>query len=80
MDGSGADIFEFPGGGVHIIEYFSTKDGIRYWVLRRAKIKFSYLGMFDNTVGGSFRSSKNPVEYIIREAEEEVFFPQDFIR
>lgn len=37
MDGSGADIFGFPGGGVHMIGYFNTKHGLRYWVLDEQK-------------------------------------------
>lgn len=80
MDGSGADIFDFPGGGVDMIEYFTTKEGPRYWVPRRALMKFNYPGMLDNTVGGSLRSGEDPVDCIIREAEEEAFLPREFTR
>jgi len=80
MDGSGADIFGFPGGGVHMIGFFNTKDGPRYWVPRRAKTKLSCPGMLDNTVGGSLRSGEDPVECIIREAEEEASLSPEFTR
>ncbi|KAH8598191.1 thiamine pyrophosphokinase [Bisporella sp. PMI_857] len=80
MDGSGAGILRFPGGGVHMIGYFNTKDGLRYWIPRCAQTKLSYPGMLDNTVGGSLQSGEDPVECIIREADEEASLSQDFTR
>ena len=65
---------------VHMIAYTKTQDGLEYWVPRRSKTKMSYLGKFDNTVGGSLTSGEKTIDCMVRESAEEASLPESYSR
>lgn len=54
--------------------------GIKIWVPRRAKNKSTYPGMLDNTVAGGMPSGEQPLECLVREADEEASLPEELVR
>ena len=82
MDGCSVDLFGIVNFGVHMIAYVDTKEGRKFWVARRAKMKMkmSYPGLLDNTVGGGLRSGEKPVDCVVREAAEEGAIPEAYTR
>jgi isopentenyldiphosphate isomerase len=82
IDRCGANLFSFPGYGVHMTGYTTTPSGEihRIWVPRRSFTKSTYPGMLDNTVGGTLRAGETPLECIIRESCEELCIPEEYTR
>jgi isopentenyldiphosphate isomerase len=60
--------------------YANTPDGIKSWVPRRSRLKPTYAGMLDNTDGGSLPVGEQPIDCIVREAEEEASIPPEYTR
>jgi isopentenyldiphosphate isomerase len=80
LDGAGVDAFGIVNYACHLIAYVMTKDGMKYWVPRRAKTKRSFPDMLDNTVGGSLSSGEKPIDCIVRECAEEASLPVEYTR
>jgi Isopentenyldiphosphate isomerase len=71
--------------GVHMTAFIRRKDNssrydFRIWVPKRAASKSSFPGMLDNTVAGGLMTDEDPLECIIREADEEASLPEDYMR
>ena len=70
--------------GVHMTAY--TRDGGagdgagRMWVARRAATKPTYPGMLDNSAAGGLMTGEDPLECIVREADEEADLQAAFLR
>jgi 8-oxo-dGTP pyrophosphatase MutT (NUDIX family) len=80
LDGAGVDTLGIVNYACHMITFVTMKDGLKYWVPRRAKTKLSYPNMLDNTVGGSLRSGEKPIDCIVRESAEEASLPAEYTR
>ncbi|KAF8861834.1 NUDIX domain-containing protein [Acephala macrosclerotiorum] len=83
IERSGSALFGIVTYGVHMTGY--TKDptashGIKIWVPRRARTKSTYPGMLDNTVAGGMATGEDPLECVIREADEEASLPSNLVR
>src|SRR3569833_3149897 len=66
--------------GVHMTAYTEapgSSHGLKIWVARRAVHKSSYPGMLDYTVAGGLMSGEDPLECMVREADEEAAMPED---
>lgn len=77
MVGSGLPLFGVVVSRIHMIAYTKTKEGFKYWVPRRSKMKLSYPGKFDNTVGGSLASGETTIDCMVRGSTEEAYLPED---
>lgn len=69
--------------GVHMIAYVkdaTAPHGMKLWVPRRAKHKSTFPGMLDNTVAGGLCTGEDPLECLIREADEEASLPSATVR
>jgi len=69
--------------GVHMTAYTvapGSSHGLKIWVARRAVHKSSYPGMLDNTVAGGLMTGEDPLECMVREADEEAALPEDVMR
>lgn len=69
--------------GVHLSAFVrdpTASYGIKLWIPRRAKSKQTYGGMLDNTVAGGMATGEEPLECVIREAEEEASLPAEIVR
>ncbi|KFA77072.1 hypothetical protein S40288_07962 [Stachybotrys chartarum IBT 40288] len=69
--------------GVHMIAYVddpSAPFGVRMWVPKRAADKSTFPGMLDNTVAGGLTTGEDPLECVIREADEEASLPDALVR
>lgn len=66
--------------GVHMTAYVRAKEGVKFWVPRRARNKQTYGGMLDNTVAGGISTGEVPFECLVREASEEASLPEDLVR
>lgn len=66
--------------GVHMVAYVNTEHGMKIWAPRRAKTKQTYPGMMDNSVAGGISTGEEPLECLIREAEEEASLPAGYVR
>ncbi|KAJ5042477.1 uncharacterized protein L3040_005021 [Drepanopeziza brunnea f. sp. 'multigermtubi'] len=69
--------------GVHMTAYTRDMDasfGIKIWVPRRASTKQTYPGMLDNTVAGGMATGEQPLECVVREAQEEASLPEGLVR
>jgi 8-oxo-dGTP pyrophosphatase MutT (NUDIX family) len=60
--------------------YVRAKEGVKFWVPRRARNKQTYGGMLDNTVAGGISTGEVPFECLVREASEEASLPEDLVR
>ncbi|KAI1633142.1 NUDIX domain-containing protein [Biscogniauxia mediterranea] len=69
--------------GVHMMCFVrdeAASHGLRIWVPRRAANKSTYPNMLDNTVAGGLMTGEDPLECIIREADEEADLPEALVR
>ncbi|SPO02641.1 related to thiamin pyrophosphokinase [Cephalotrichum gorgonifer] len=69
--------------GVHLTAFVRCKDssyGLKIWVPTRAATKSSFPGMLDNTVAGGLTAGEDPLECVIREADEEASLPEALVR
>jgi 8-oxo-dGTP pyrophosphatase MutT (NUDIX family) len=69
--------------GVHMLAYVrdeSAPYGIKFWVPKRAADKSTFPGMLDNTVAGGLMTGEDPLECVIREADEEADLPDALVR
>lgn len=70
--------------GVHMTAYTrgpaATGGELRMWVARRAANKPTYPGMLDNSAAGGLMTGEDPLECIVREADEEADLPASFLR
>jgi 8-oxo-dGTP pyrophosphatase MutT (NUDIX family) len=69
--------------GVHMTAYVrsdASAHGIKIWVPKRSASKSTFPGMLDNTVAGGLMTGEDPLECIIREADEEASLPEDVVR
>lgn len=83
VERSGSALLGIVTYGVHMTGFTRVKDasyGIKIWVPRRARTKSTYPGMLDNTVAGGMASGEDPLECVIREADEEASLPSSLVR
>lgn len=80
MERAASALFGIVTYGVHMTAYVRAEEGLKIWVPRRAKTKQTYPGMRDNTVAGGISTGEEPLECLIREAEEEASLPADYVR
>ncbi|KAF4555582.1 Thiamine pyrophosphokinase-like protein [Elsinoe fawcettii] len=70
--------------GCHLTAYVrEEKDGkveLKIWVPRRARSKQTYGGMLDNTVAGGLATGEQPLECLLREAQEEASLPEEQLK
>ncbi len=69
--------------GVHMTAYTpsaGSSHGIKIWVPKRAATKSTYAGMLDNTVAGGLVAGEDPLECMIREADEEASLAEAVVR
>ncbi|KAG6042150.1 hypothetical protein E4U41_004954 [Claviceps citrina] len=69
--------------GVHMTAYVrepSAPNGMLIWVAKRSANKSTFPGMLDNAVAGGLVAGENPLECIIREADEEASLSEDVVR
>lgn len=69
--------------GVHLTAYVpdtAAPHGLRLWVPRRAAGKSTFPGMLDNTVAGGLMTGEDPLDCVVREADEEASLPDDVVR
>ncbi|KAI1485101.1 NUDIX domain-containing protein [Biscogniauxia mediterranea] len=69
--------------GVHMMCFVrdeAASHGLKIWVPRRAANKSTYPNMLDNTVAGGLMTGEDPLECIIREADEEADLPSALVR
>ncbi|KAH6635221.1 NUDIX hydrolase domain-like protein [Chaetomium sp. MPI-SDFR-AT-0129] len=74
--------------GVHMVAFVRNNgdDGaksqydLRIWVPKRSATKTSYPGMLDNTAAGGLMTDEDPLECIMREADEEASLPEAYMR
>ncbi|KAL1899006.1 hypothetical protein Cpir12675_001666 [Ceratocystis pirilliformis] len=69
--------------GAHLNSWVRSSDsrgGIKLWIGRRAADKPTYPRMLDNTAAGGMVTGEDPLECIIREADEEASLPESIIR
>lgn len=68
--------------GIHLTLY--TQDaGSEFpsiWISKRSQTTANYSGMLDNTVSGGYRTGEDPLQTVIREAEEEASIPAKLVR
>lgn len=50
------------------------------WIPKRSATTVNYSGMLDNTMAGGYRTGEDPLQTVIREAEEEASIPADLVR
>jgi len=58
----------------------TASHGLKFWIPRRAESKQTYGGMLDNTVAGGMATGEEPLECVIREAQEEASLPEHVVR
>ena len=69
--------------GVHMTAYVlddSAPHGIKIWVPRRAADKSTFPNMLDNTAAGGLMTGEDPLDSMVREADEEASLPEDIVR
>ncbi|KAI1498167.1 NUDIX domain-containing protein [Biscogniauxia marginata] len=80
---SGTGMFGVMRYGVHMTGYVrddTASHGIKIWVPRRAADKSTYPNMLDNTVAGGLMTGEDPLECMIREADEEANLAEPLVR
>lgn len=83
VERTAAALFGIVTYGSHLTAYVkdhTASHGIKLWIPRRSKSKGTYAGMLDNTVAGGMATGEEPLECIIREAEEEASLPDEVVR
>lgn len=82
VERSAAGLFGIMRFGVHMTAFVRCKSsfGMKIWVPKRSGGKSTYPSMLDNTVAGGLMTGENPLECIIREADEEASLPEEFVR
>ncbi|KAK0673503.1 NUDIX hydrolase domain-like protein [Cercophora samala] len=68
--------------GIHLSIYTYEK-GNKFpsiWISKRSQRTANYSGMLDNTVAGGYRTGEDPLQTVIREADEEASIPADLVR
>ncbi|KAF3767486.1 hypothetical protein M406DRAFT_338244 [Cryphonectria parasitica EP155] len=83
MERSSMGLWGYMRYGIHLIAYVrcpTAPHGIKLWVPKRSKLKNAWPGMFDNTVAGGLTTGEEPLECVIREADEEASLPEYIIR
>lgn len=83
VERTSAALFGIVMYGSHLTAYVkddTASHGIKLWIPRRSRTKMTYAGMLDNTVAGGMATGEDPLECIIREAEEEASLPYDVVR
>ncbi|KAK4182679.1 hypothetical protein QBC35DRAFT_478849 [Podospora australis] len=53
---------------------------VHIWISTRSQTTANYAGMLDNTMAGGYRTGEDPIQTVIREAEEEASMPADLVR
>ena len=66
--------------GIHMTAFVRSSLGLKIWVPRRSYNKQTFGGRLDNTVAGGLASGEQPLEALIREAEEEASLPAELVR
>ncbi|KAI9770626.1 MAG: hypothetical protein M1840_003218 [Geoglossum simile] len=66
--------------GVHMTAFVRSSLGLKIWVPRRSYNKQTFGGLLDNTVAGGLTSGEQPLETLVREAEEEASLPAELVR
>lgn len=69
--------------GVHLTAYVvdrAAPHGLKMWVPKRSATKSTFPGMLDNTVAGGLMTGEDPLECVIREADEEASLPNEIVR
>ncbi|KAI5923633.1 NUDIX domain-containing protein [Camillea tinctor] len=69
--------------GVHMMGFVrdeTASHGMKIWIPRRAANKSTYPNMLDNTVAGGLMAGEDPLECVIREADEEADLPEALVR
>jgi 8-oxo-dGTP pyrophosphatase MutT (NUDIX family) len=82
VERSASPLFGILTYGVHMTAFVRSKGsshGIKVWIPRRAAGKQTYGGMLDNTVAGGMATGEQPLDCLIREAEEEASLPRDLV-
>ena len=80
MEVLAVDSFGIVGKGVHLIAYAMTKNGLKYWIQRRSRMKSTYPGMLDSTAAGNLLSNEKPLNGMVREAAEEAGIDEGYAR
>ncbi|TDZ17369.1 Uncharacterized protein C8034_v000376 [Colletotrichum sidae] len=83
MERTACGLFGVTRYGVHLTAYVrcpTASHGIMMWVPRRSPTKSTFPGMLDNTVAGGLMTGEDPLECVIREADEEADLPAEVIR
>ncbi|TDZ27599.1 Uncharacterized protein CTRI78_v012238 [Colletotrichum trifolii] len=83
MERAACGLFGVTRYGVHLTAYVrcpTASHGIMMWVPRRSPTKSTFPGMLDNTVAGGLMTGEDPLECVIREADEEADLPAEVIR
>ena len=74
MERAASGLFGVMRYGVHMTAYVrdpAASYGIKIWVARRSPTKSTFPGMLDNAAAGGLMTGEDPLECIIREANEE---------
>ncbi|KAL6399706.1 hypothetical protein AUP68_17112 [Ilyonectria robusta] len=50
------------------------------WILKRSATTANYSGMLDNTVAGGYHTGEDPLQAVVREADEEASIPAELVR
>lgn len=80
IERSASPLFGVVTYGVHMTAYTKVDGQLRIWVPRRSKTKQTYPGMLDNTVAGGMATGEDPLESVIREADEEASLPKELVK
>lgn len=83
MERAATGLFGVMRYGVHLSAYVRCPDashGIKLWIARRSPTKSTFPDMLDNTAAGGLMTGEDPLECIIREADEEADLPQSLTR
>lgn len=76
MDRAAVPAFGVAAFGCHVNGYVRRDDGgLDLWIGRRSRDRSLYPGMLDNMVAGGLPIDLNPIENVIKEAEEEAGIP-----
>lgn len=68
--------------GIHlsVYSYVAGSKVPSIWISKRSQKTANYSGMLDNTVAGGYRTGEDPLQTVIREAEEEASIPASLVR
>ncbi|KAI1143346.1 NUDIX hydrolase domain-like protein [Hypoxylon sp. FL0543] len=83
VERSGTGLLGVMRYGVHMTAYVKDETasyGMKILVAQRAANKSTYPNMLDNSVAGGLMTAEDPLECIIREADEEADIPEKLMR